>query len=76
MNSQPLDTFYTTPYGDFAIKQTRFGLYVSYDRDETNLVTGLTWEACWTMTPSHLCWAQEGYTGEQSVYSGEVTGKL
>jgi len=78
--NQPLDTFYTTQHGDFAIKKTRFGLFTSYDRNNTNLVTGGTWEAVFAMTPCHLKWAVEGYVapeGKEVVeYDGVVGGKL
>lgn len=75
-----LNTFYTTPYGDFAIKKSRFGLFISYKRDGEQMVTGGTWKATYTMTPLHMQWAVEGYTppeGVESVsYSGVVGGKL
>ena len=60
--SEPLDTFYTTEYGDFAIKKTRFGLFTSYDRDSNNLVTGAAQDTVFQITPSHLKWAVVGYT--------------
>ena len=75
-----LDTFYTTPHGDFAIKKTRFGLHVSYDREGNGLVTGLEWKHVFEMTPCHLKWAVEGYTppegSEQVTYDSVVGGKL
>lgn len=78
--SQPLDTFYTTEYGDFAIMKTRFGLYTSYDRECKQLVTGATWDSVFQITPSHLKWSVVGYTApegtEQVEYDGVVGGKL
>ena len=75
-----LDTFYTTPYGDFAIKHTRFGLHTSYDREGNELVTALEWKHTFEMTPWHLKWAVEGYTPpegtEQATYDSVVSGKL
>ena len=75
-----LDTFYTTPHGDFAIKKTRFGLHTSYDREGNGLLTGLEWKDVFEMTPSHLKWAVEGYTApegsEQVTYDSVVGGKL
>ena len=75
-----LDQYYTTPYGDFAIKYTRFGVYTSYDRELVNLVTGGTWEAVFSMTPCHLQWAREGYVvpegQEVGTYSSSVGVKL
>ena len=81
MENQPLDQFWTTPYGDFAIKKTRFGAYTSYDRELVELVTGGTWDAVFSMTPCHLQWAREGYVapeGKESTttYSAIVGGKL
>lgn len=80
MTEQLLDTFYTTPHGDFAIKKTRFGLFTSYNRDGESMVTGGTWEATFTMTPHHMRWAVEGYTPPEGVdvveYDGVVGGKL
>lgn len=75
-----LDQYYTTPYGDFAIKKTRFGLYTSYDRELVELVTGGTWDSVFQMTPCHLMWKRDGYVapeGKEVVeYSGVVGGKL
>lgn len=80
MTEQLLDTFYSTPHGDFAIMKTRFGLYTSYKRDCTKMVTGATWEATFTMTPFHMKWEVEGYTPpegmDQITYDGTVGGKL
>lgn len=80
MENQPLDQYWTTPYGDFAIKKTRFGLFVSYNRELVELITAGTYEACWKMTPYHLQWAREGYTApegkEEVTYSSFVGGKL
>ena len=75
-----LDTFYTTPHGDFAIRKTRFGLYTSYNRDGEDLVTALEYKGVLTITPYHLKWAVEGYTppegSEQVTYDSVVSGKL
>jgi len=75
-----LDTFYTTPYGDFAIRKTRFGIHTSYDRDGNGLVTGLKWIHVFETTPYHLQWAKEGYNPpegvEQVSYDSVVSGKL
>lgn len=78
--NENLGSFYSTPYGDFAIRKTRMGLYTSYDRDEKDMVTGGTWEAVFNITPSHMMWKRHGYTPpegkESSTYDGEVSGKL
>ena len=75
-----LDTFYTTPYGDFAIRKTRFGIHTSYDREGTDLVTGLEWIDVFTTTPCHLQWEKEGYKPPegtvQATYDSVVSGKL
>ena len=75
-----LDTFYTTPYGDFAIRNTCFGIHTSYDRDGNDLVTGLEWIDVFKTTPCHLQWAKEGYNPpegvEQTTYDSVVSGKL
>ena len=75
-----LDQYYTTDFGDFAIKKTRFGLYTSYDRELVELVTGGTWDAVFQMTPCHLQWKREGYVapeGKEVIeYDGVVGGKL
>lgn len=80
MTDQPLDAYYVTPYGDFAIRKTRFGLFTSYNRDCVNLITGMTYEAVLDMTPFHLKWAVEGYTPPEGMgettYDGTVGGKL
>lgn len=80
MENQPLDQFWTTPYGDFAIRKTRFGVFQSYDRELVQLVTAGTYEACFTMTPAHLQWAREGYIvpegQEVGSYSSSVGVKL
>ena len=75
-----LDTFYTTPYGDFAIKKTRFGVHTSYDREGGGLVTGLNWIDVFEATPCHLQWARDGYHSpegqEQVTYDSVVSVKL
>ncbi len=80
MENQPLDQYWTTPYGDFAIRKTRFGAYTSYDRELVQLVTGDTYEAVFKMTPAHLQWAREGYNvpegQEVGSYSSSVGVKL
>ncbi len=80
MENQPLDQYWTTPYGDFAIKKTRFGVFTSYDRELVELVTAGTYKACFEMTPAHLQWAREGYKvpegQEVGTYSSSVGVKL
>ena len=75
-----LERWYTTPYGDFMIHKTRFGLFRTVDREGNGLVTGGTAKAVFEMTPCHLMWEKEGYTPPEGVevttYSGTVGGKL
>ena len=44
-------TWYPTPYGEYRIYETRFGLFTSVKRDGTKMVTGGTREAVLSMTP-------------------------
>jgi hypothetical protein len=83
MTEPLLDTWYTTPHGDFKIEKKRFGTFRSLDREGNGLVTGATLDAVWQMTPFHLKWHVEGYTppnwldkSEIKSYDGIVGGKL
>lgn len=83
MTEPLLDTWYTTPHGDFKIEKKRFGTFRSLDREGNGLVTGATLDAVWQMTPLHLKWHVEGYTppnwldeSEIKSYDGIVGGKL
>lgn len=69
-----LDTFYTTPHGDFEIRKTRF-LYQSYDRDGKAILCGATPSAVMAMTPTHLEAHALGLKEARS-YEGVVQGKL
>ena len=79
-NQEPLDAYWTTSCGDFAIKKTRFGLYTSYDRELVELVTGGTYQAVKNATVAHLNWKRNGYVPpegkEATEYSAFVGGKL
>ena len=73
-------TWFPTPYGEFRIAETRFGLFTSYNREGGGLVTGPTYDSVMVMTPCHLDWAVNGYTTpdgqQQTIYDGTVEGKL
>ena len=73
-------TWYPTPYGEYRIFETRFGLFTSVKRDGTQMVTGGTREAVLSMTPWHMHWEVHGYTPpegkENIVYDSVVGGKL
>ncbi len=71
-------TWITTEYGQFRIEPSRWGTYTSYDKDGTQLVTGLTEEAVLTITPMHLEANSPGYDGKYdgSKFSSSVGVKL
>ena len=68
------EQLYTTDYGNFYIRKTRF-LWESVSEDGTPLLTGPSPESLWIMTPSHLESHALGLKEERS-YSGTVGGKL
>lgn len=72
-----LDTWYTCPFGDYVIRETRF-IYASYDREGNPLVFGGTPEACAACTPLHLESKSPGYDGRYDRVTGSaiVGGKL
>ena len=70
MTEPILESWYTTPYGDFKIIKKRFGTFQSYNREGDGLVTGATPKSVFEMTPAHLQWAVEGYKGPQGTYDG------
>ena len=80
MTEPILEAWYTTPWGDFMIHETRFGLFRSVDREGNGLCTSPTAAACFDMTPWHLKWEMEGDVPpegkEVTSYSGTVGGKL
>ena len=66
---------YTCEYGSFTIQKTRFMYKSVCEKTGNDLVFGLTPEAVWTITPTHL----EAYAlglKEEHSYSGTVGGKL
>ena len=69
--------FYTTPHGDYRIEKS-FVLYKSVDREDKNLVYGLTEEAVHTVTSLHMMHNAPNAVKpvEQKTYSAIVGGKL
>ena len=62
--------------GAFTVRRQKWGTYVSFDTDGTELITSLTEELCVSATRWYLKWKQEGDTTGGTRYTGEVGGKL
>ncbi len=62
--------------GAFTVRKQKWGTYVSYAEDGTELITSLTEELCVSATTWYLKWKQEGDTTGGTRYTGEVGGKL
>lgn len=61
----------------FRVEQKRFGTFVSYDREEKQLVTSLTQEQCINATRYYLKLQQENLLNNVEVtYTSTVDGKL
>jgi hypothetical protein len=61
----------------FRIEQKRFGTFVSYNREEKQLVTSLTQEQCVNATRYYLKLQQENLLNNVGVaYTSTVDGKL
>ncbi len=61
----------------FRVEQKRFGTFVSYDREEKQLVTSLTQEQCINATRYYLKLQQENLLNNVGVaYTSTVDGKL
>ena len=66
-----------TWYDDtFRVYETRFGLFISVTKEDREVITAPTLEACVDMTRFHLKGEQEGWPEPLSVYEGTVGGKL
>lgn len=72
-----LDTWYTTEFGDYTIRPTRF-MFASYDREGNALLFGSTPEAVAACTPLHLEAYAPGYDGRYDSVGQTATvgGKL
>jgi hypothetical protein len=73
MSNQQEQTFYDE--GAFYLKQTPYGLWHSFDKDEKPIITSLTEEECVNATRCYLKWLQEGFP-EAQTHEGVVGGKL
>jgi len=62
----------------YTIKKSRYGLYTSYDKDDTPMTTALTEEACRFVTDNIRIPVLQGtWDGETAVLGkAVVTGKL
>jgi hypothetical protein len=66
-------TFYDD--GAFYLKQTPYGLWHSFDKNDKSLITSLTEEQCIKTTRWYLKCLQEGFP-EAQTHEGVVGGKL
>jgi hypothetical protein len=61
----------------FYVKQKKYGLWDSYDKDDKGIITSLTEEECVRATRWYLKMKQEGFDKcEERTYDGVVGGKL
>ena len=61
--------------GAFTVRKQKWGTYVSYAEDGTELITSLTEETCIAATRFYLQGCQEGWD-DAPTHCGEVGGKL
>ena len=64
--------WFTTEHGSYRVLKTRFGLYKSIDKEDNDLITGLTEEAVHTCTPLHLLAQQPDYDGRYDLVVGSA----
>jgi hypothetical protein len=62
--------------GAFTVKKQKWGTYVSYSEDGTELITSLTEELCVSATRWWLKARQDGFTESGTTYTSVVDGKL
>jgi hypothetical protein len=62
--------------GAFSVRKQKWGTYVSYAEDGTELITSLTEESCKAATRWWLKSRQDGFDDNLPTYSGQVMGKL
>jgi hypothetical protein len=60
----------------FTVRKQKWGTYVSYSEDGTELITSLTEETCIAATRWYLKARQDGFTEGATTYDGSVGGKL
>ena len=70
--------WYETPYGNFRIKEKRFGTWSSYGENGEELITALTREICVNMSGFHLEGVATNWANARvsNPYDGTVSGKL
>ena len=64
--------WFTTEHGSYRVVKTRFGLYKSIDKEDNDLITGLTEEAIHACTPLHLLAQQPDYDGRYDLVVGSA----
>jgi len=64
--------WFTTEHGSYRVLKTRFGLYKSIDKEDNDLITGLTEEAIHACTPLHLLAQQPDYDGRYDLVVGSA----
>ncbi len=62
--------------GAFSVRKQKWGTYVSYAEDGTELITSLTEELCVSATRWWLKSRQDGFTETAATYTSVVDGKL
>ena len=62
--------------GIFELKQSRFGLWTSYDKEGKGIITALTKGGCYDGTVFHLHGVKHGFPETSTSYDGVVGGKL
>jgi hypothetical protein len=60
----------------FTVRKQKWGTYVSYDEEGTELITSLTEELCVSATRWWLKARQDGFTESATTYTSVVDGKL
>ena len=70
--------WHATEFGKFRVEESRWGTFISIDKDGQQLVTGLTEEAVITVTPMHLEANSPDYDGKYdgAQFSSSVGVKL
>lgn len=62
--------------GAFSVRKQKWGTYVSYDEEGSELITSLTEELCVSATRWWLKARQDGFTESGTTYTSVVDGKL
>jgi hypothetical protein len=62
--------------GAFTVRKQKWGTFVPYDEEGTELITSLTEDTCTAATRWWLKSRQDGFTETAATYTGTVNGKL